>query len=510
MKRVLPFTLFMLLGLSLMAGLVSSSARAVPTTTITVNTSVDENNTNGNCSLREAIIAANINGPVDGCPAGSGADTIILPAGIYVLTIPGTGEDTAGLTGDLDIVDDLTIQGAGKAVTIISGNGIDRVFDIFDPAQISDVTISDGDAGTDLGGGIRVNANGSLTLVNSRVRDNSAITGGGLFILNGLASATLIDTRVYNNHAVGLNASGGGISNYGNLTLLNSLVSGNTANYIGGGIQNTHTAVLVNSTISGNSAFAVAGGLQSTSLTSLYNVTITNNEAGTGGGVQIANGTLNAKNTLFSDNIDSDPSTPDPDCSGTITSLGYNLISDTSGCTINGTTGNLLNVSANLGPLQNNGGPTLTHALLASSPAIDAGEISDCYDADGAPLTTDQRGFVRPVDGDGNGNVRCDMGAFEYNSPGTPTVTPSPTTTYTATPTITSTSTPTNTPTNTGTPPPSSTITSTPSPTSTLTPGPSPTASATSDLTPPPTVTSEITPTPGIDLNQVFLPFIKR
>jgi hypothetical protein len=100
-----------------------------------------------------------------------------------------------------------------------------------------------------------------------------------------------------------------------------------------------------------------------------------------------------------------------PDCSGTITSQGYNLIASISGCVIAGTTtGNLLGQPSGLGPLQNNGGPTLTHALLMGSFAIDAGDPTGCARA------TDQRGFFRLVDGNGDGVAWCDIGAFEYAS----------------------------------------------------------------------------------------------
>src|SRR5512140_1064461 len=103
---------------------------------ITVNTTADENGTGANCSLREAITAANTNAAFGGCAAGSpGADTITLPAGTYQLTIAnagGTNEDH-NATGDLDVLESLTIQGAGAGTTIIeagtnNSNGIDKVF----------------------------------------------------------------------------------------------------------------------------------------------------------------------------------------------------------------------------------------------------------------------------------------------------------------------------------------------------------------------------------------------
>src|SRR6185295_4239186 len=104
-------------------------------------------------------------------------------------------------------------------------------------------------------------------------------------------------------------------------------------------------------------------------------------------------------------------------------SLDYNLIETTAGCSFTGSVVNTYSgVDPNLGPLQDNGGPTQTFALLPGSVAIDTGNPAGCTDNLGATLTTDQRGFPRPING------RCDMGAYEYSPP-----TPTPTNTRTAT-----------------------------------------------------------------------------
>jgi CSLREA domain-containing protein len=104
---------------------------------IVVNTFDDELNKDGDCSLREAIIAANTDTAVSGCAAGSGADVISVPFGTYSLTVTGMGEDEAAL-GDLDILESVTINGSVVAATIIDGQGADRVFDI---APLADGTI---------------------------------------------------------------------------------------------------------------------------------------------------------------------------------------------------------------------------------------------------------------------------------------------------------------------------------------------------------------------------------
>src|SRR5512135_2911791 len=124
----LPARAFYLIAVALLlAGLVGAPTVARATITVTVTT--DDNTVNGNCTLREAIIAANTDKAQDACPAGHGADTVILPAGTYTLSIAGTGED-AGLTGALDITSDLTLDGAGRASTTIDGAGLDRVIDV--------------------------------------------------------------------------------------------------------------------------------------------------------------------------------------------------------------------------------------------------------------------------------------------------------------------------------------------------------------------------------------------
>jgi predicted outer membrane repeat protein len=413
------------------------------------------------------------------------------------LTIAGASEDDAQ-TGDLDITEDLTINGAGKTNTILDGNGLDYVIETQTSANahISDVTIRGGSPA-----GVRTYG-GPLTLENSRVRNNS---GNGIVVWSTL---TMIDSRIYNNVTA---TGGGGLFIYGTAILINSLISDNTAGQSGGGIFSQGTLILVNSTVTNNSTTLDGGGIfTAAGTTNLYNVTITNNTAdsdgngaGNGGGVSVnglVTATLTARNSLIAGNFDSSTSTQQPDCSGTLTSDGYNLIRDTTGCTITGnTTGNLTGQAAILSPLQDNGGPTLTHALLALSPAIDAGNPTGCLDADGLILTIDQRGYARPVDGDNTRGPRCDMGAFEYDSPGKPTPTNTATSTRTPTATATRTATPTRTSTPTRTP--TATVTQTPTATSTNTPGPSPTNTSTATRTPTATMTrtptSTATNTPG-------------
>ena len=178
------------------------------------------------------------------------------------------------------------------------------------------------------------------------------------------------------------NSNGGGIYNSGTLTLTNSTVSGNEANGNGGGIYHDGSALtIINSTVSANTASGVGGGIF----------------AGD-------NSTVSLANALIAGNTASIR----PDWRGLLTSLGHNLIGDTTGCSFTPATGDLVNVAPMLGLLQDNGGPTLTHALLASSRAIDAGNPAVPGADEAACPQTDQRGVVRPQ------GAACDIGAFEF------------------------------------------------------------------------------------------------
>lgn len=119
------------------------------------------------------------------------------------------------------------------------------------------------------------------------------------------------------------------------------------------------------------------------------------------------NGTVNLVNTLIGRNSSKNGS--EPDCWGTLTSLGYSLIQSVNGnCMISGTlTGVLTNTNPLLGPLANVGGSTPVHTLLPGSPAINAGNPGASDGIGSHCMPTDQRGVTRPIGG------RCDIGAFE-------------------------------------------------------------------------------------------------
>jgi hypothetical protein len=295
----------------------------------------------------------------------------------------------ATYTENLTIGFSLRIFGSGASTTIIDGGGQNTVVSIPNTGArvtLSEVAIRDGLAAS--GGGI-YNA-GTLTISDSILIANSADAygGGGIYNKGALTIKNCTLSRnSASNPTIFSGASGGGIYNAGTLTINNSTLSNNsmTAKDIalasGGGISNLGMLTITSSTFSGNSA-ATGGGISNydTSPASLQNSIVANSP--TGG-----------------------------NCSGTMTSKGYNLSSDGS-CDFDGP-GDLNNTNPMLGPLANNGGPTKTMALLPGSPAIDSGNSSGCTDGLGHLLKTDQRGDPRPNIEDTGG---CDRGAYERQS----------------------------------------------------------------------------------------------
>ena len=241
---------------------------------------------------------------------------------------------------------------------------------------------------------------GTLTLNNCAVQNgrNGILNKGTLTLNNSIVSGNTTD------------GSGGGIYNLvgglGALTLNNSTVSGNTANDVGGGIVNEYRQMILNnSTVSGNRANDLGGGIHNGGGTAiLNNSTVSANTAGEyGGGIYNWDGAVTLQNSILGENT----AASGPDCSGAaIGSAGYNLVGSIAGCTFSASTGDLTTVSARLGLLIGSPGYL---PLLSGSPAINAGNPAGCTGSTG-PLTTDQRGAARVG--------RCDIGAYEYTTPG--------------------------------------------------------------------------------------------
>lgn len=364
---------------------------------------------NGVCTLRAALQEAN---------ARFGPDVIDLQAGATYLLTRTQGADPL-TSGDLDVVDSVTIAVSGQGRAIIDGNAVDGVLSIH--ACIGDAqgcgfgTVEADISGVTIRGGLRSNRGGGiynagdLTLAYSEVSGNDCLGGGG--IAND-GQLTVSNSTIGDNLVEGVGGEGGGIMNLGQATIVDSTISGNHAP-VGGGIFNGGTLDVVQSTISGNSSDVGGGGIYSGGTTGLYNVTIVGNianadkssETAYGGGVYNYPGaTVNLANSILTGNshlTDTLFGVLD-DCSGTISAQGHNIVTYAANCNI---VGSYSPAKPLLGPLQFNGGPTKTQALLAGSFGIDAGD--GCTDQHGATLTTDQRGLPRPV------GMACDLGAYE-------------------------------------------------------------------------------------------------
>src|SRR3982750_1924972 len=401
----------------------------------------------GNCTLREAIIAANTNAPVGACAAGSpfpAVDTISVAFSRFVCLSSGC---TIVLQSPLPtITEDVIITGGTglfSGLVTINGANAFRVFDV----QGNDVTIADlavvngsavglGTAG--YGGAILGSTlGGTLRLNNITFSGNHAQSRGGVLYESG--GTVAVDNCTFDSNTV--DSYGGAIDQTnGVLIVTNSTLSNNSASGGGGleieGISETR---LTNVTFSGNQAQGSGGAISRigiTNLVTLNNVTITNNISdsdnnglGDGGGIYRGGGKIVVSNSIIAGNFDSPnnagPGTINPDCSwqsgGGFTSDGYNVIGRGEGGSgfPNGINGDKVGTAATplvpkLGPLAFNGGSTRTHLLQYGSPALDAGNPATPGGGSfGACASTDQRGVGRPVDGNGDTSAMCDSGAVE-------------------------------------------------------------------------------------------------
>ncbi len=389
-----------------------------------------------NCSLRAAIMQAN---PL---PA-PGAAVINLPPGIFLLTrvrddlngedngdlylapppapdprqplfMPGT-QAAPGST--LIEVAYIVIRGAGAGISIIDANYLDGALRIEQGrhARIESVTIRHGSRLGDSGGGIH-NA-GGLTLAQCVIEQNVAtIDGGGIFN----SGAITVERSTISSNVAGRN--GGGMSVNGSTLVRDSTIHSNSAGNHGGGIHNIQQSEAVNSSISYNTAGTHGGGVYSNDHVTLFGTTVIGNDAdhdrdqngGIGGGIYAEPGSLfGAIDALIAGNTLRDAPIYN-DCNGVLNTSGrnlfYTLTDDGAGCGFIGPSGAHVSLHT-LGPLQDNGGPTWTHALLAGNEAINATIAGEgCRDQSGGVITTDQRGAPRVV------GPRCDVGAFEFGA----------------------------------------------------------------------------------------------
>jgi hypothetical protein len=348
--------------------------------------------------LRQAIADVAAGGTITFSSLFSGPEQINEPDAPQTITLT---------SGQIVITKAMTITGPGANLLTISGNNASRVFEtVFLPSAtigLSGMTITGGNATDGGGGGIRNSAN--LTVTGVTVTGNATV------------------------------GAGGGIFNTTTLTLIDSTISANTANEDGGGIISDGTALTsTNSTISGNTVLSInsdGGGIWSRGIATITNSTVTNNTIGGAtrtSGIFCRGGSVTLRNSIVAGNVDN---VAKPDTAGTgntgFVSNGFNLIGNRGAITAFNQTADQSGTAASplnplLGPLQNNGGTTPTHALQAGSPAIDGGNSSGSFN--------DQRGlgFLRVVDllaPNASGGDGADIGAFELQTeppPATATV----------------------------------------------------------------------------------------
>jgi len=377
--------------------LLLASAASAATFTVTKTEDTADGKCDADCSLREAIIAAN---------ATPAADQIVVPAGTYQLTIKGPEEDAAA-TGDLDLTEPVEVLGAGARATIVRGDGTDRVFD--------------------------VRAEGAATIAGMTIEGGRGVEqGAGIDTNSGTTSFTLRDAAVVNNQTsdpeeVTARQGAGVFLNAGHSTIERVLVSGNVAASIkgdgfapqGAGIFINEVATLTNDTITGNTieqgggSFGdQGGGIFVNETATMTNVTISNNkmDSGEGGGIFYNETTTMSHAIIAGNTIKGSPNqcvTNSP-----VTSVDGNLSTEPGECSF--TQPGDVNADPLLLALADNGGPTDTQALAAGSPALDRVPFANCP-------AEDQRGFARAFAGSG-----CDLGAYESGAPGTFVATPIP------------------------------------------------------------------------------------
>ncbi len=354
--------------------------------------------------------------------------------GITGVTISGGGSVDVGggirADGNLTLTESVITDNIVTSTGFVSGAGISSTGDlvILNTEIIGNNAESEG--GNVFGGGIHWSSEGTLNIENSRISENSATKGmggtEGTITAGGGARILIIDTAVARivNSEISANtlnagqsiAEGGGLTisssgtGMGSLTITNSTISGNEV-------------------VSTNPSSERGGGIhyfgEAGFTFEMVNVTVAFNEGADIGGVrESGEEPVVLSNTIIADN------TGDvPDCSGDFVSGGWNLIGDNTFCNFTPSTGDQIGdveggdppVDPLLAPLADNGGTTLTHALLDGSPAIDTADPADPAGA-GTCETEDQRGEMRPFDGDDDGTAVCDIGAFELQTAAIPPV----------------------------------------------------------------------------------------
>lgn len=445
------------LAVALAVALLPAAAGAA---TITVTTTAD-GSIPDQCTLRDATLAASTNAAVAGCASGDvGQDEIVFASEV---------NGTIALTeGQLTIADKVTISGPGASALTIDAQGQSRVFDIGGDQEtsyettLSGMTLTGGRTTADGENGGAVRSMSAFHLIDSVVTGNStagpSAVGGGLFTATttellrsritrnwtegygGLAggmmvafgSASVTDSTIADNWTQGDTSGGGGIVVFWGWfdgTFVNSTISGNETRgnaSQAGGLAAGGNVFLINSTVSGNrtlgdnagDGFIDGAAMSVTGNVTLSNSTVVDNSSLSAGGAAIAiaanpgTGLIKATNSVIAATAEGGTAL----CSKPLdaTASTHDFATDAS-CGNDALVGGMpvAATALALAPLGDNGGPTQTHALLPGSAAIDSGDDDACAAAPVASL--DQRGHLRPQDGDGDGSAACDVGAFEVD-----------------------------------------------------------------------------------------------
>ncbi len=361
--------------------------------TLLVDTPVDDPALNlctiepDDCSLRGAILTANLRPDL--------VRTILLPSGVYTLTIPTVGSENGNLTGDLDISASITISGTGESMPVVLGGplpgaGLDRVFHILPGANVTlaRLSIQNGVAASPGGGGIL--NQGTLLLADVELAYNqTGFYGGGVLNADSAGSpANLIIQRsaVHNNNG----QDGGGLSNLA--------------------LQAASTTRIQQTTLSSNQA-ANGGGIFNqqvfgTAELWIEFVSIIANSAEAGGGIYHDGGTTRLKASLLSENQAALGANCRRAKTG-LTSAGDNLDSDGS-CAFS-QPGDRSNLAMYFFAFGVYGGETPAYLPLPGNPALEGAAL--CQDLENQRPASDQRGVLRPETG------ACDIGAAQRLDP---------------------------------------------------------------------------------------------
>ncbi len=396
-----------LLGLILTVA-VTVPARAVIHTVTKLTDSAD-GVCDADCSVREAVQAS-----------GTG-DTVSIPAGTYTLTI--VGADDTGAAGDLDISVGLLVEGAGSDMTTIDATGLgDRIFHIptspinFNAVTFRGMKLTGGTAG--VGGGSAI-LNQSRFLGTVTIEDIAAVGNSGPSAIRSVDAMAIDTCTVSDNRGIGIvlgvDSSSSNSTDISFCTIADN--DGPGLSSVERGTGANHAFDIVNSTFSGNNRTAVSGSRNGAIVSvafgcSLDHVTIVDDFA-YGISAQsdfLGDADLDVKASIVAGNTFGDVlGLADADFAVLPSSLGNNVIGDDGSGAFNAA-GDLVNTDPLLGDLADNGGPTLTHLPMTGSPAID--KLTNTFTCP----ANDQRGEMRPFDGDDDMDPRCDAGSVEVQT----------------------------------------------------------------------------------------------